>query len=371
VKIYSYLNIRNISFLKFLLGALLFLQVGFINGYAQEWELGTLKLMTSESSSGPLRERMSKGSLSKYSFVGKVGGIAFAAKAEAGPELVGKSLYLDYDKNKPDGERVRLFVEKEEYIVPVPDWIIVPVARYAESEFNAVVSLFGPKQTQEDYDVVYHQAFENTLLGLRLLQADTLLSNLNETWQLPRQKGQVVLGRGEVKPTHFNRIAAERILRTMTQASFQAWILTDEKETVGVSLDKGQVHVTGTPYYYFWTSNQVEYNQTIELYKRRAAEALARNDIHKHNLIVTTANNFEPVISEAEVLTRGMRENTQALYSFNPAVFGAAIATMRYAAFFRYIKAQNIVSWNTFMEKITGVAVEPKVETPTRWPKVR
>ncbi|SEN38789.1 hypothetical protein SAMN05216404_10489 [Nitrosospira multiformis] len=48
MKAYSYLYIINTRFLKLLLGTLLFLQIGFINGYAQEWELGTLKLMTSD-----------------------------------------------------------------------------------------------------------------------------------------------------------------------------------------------------------------------------------------------------------------------------------------------------------------------------------
>ena len=372
---YAYSN----YFFRLALAALLFLQAGIINAADKDWQLGTMKLMTSEPSSGPLRERMSKGSLSTYSFVGKVGGIAFAAVAKPGPELSGKSLRLDYDREKPDGERVSLFVDNKEYSLSVPDWIIVPVARYVESDFNALVSLFGPKQTQDYYDVIYHEAFENTLIGLRLLQADTLLFNLNQTWQLPRQNGVIVLGEGEEEPRYLKKILAEyrknvsvqKISKVIRQDPFRAWVLTDEDEEITANIVNNKIYITGNPYYYFWNADFADYNLKIEKYKQRAAEALARNDVQEHNRIIGEANDLLPTVREVYTVTGDMRENTEAIQRFNPTVFDAATKVMRYSAFFRFVKSENIDLWHDFFRKINEVEIQPMIQTPTRFPKVR
>jgi hypothetical protein len=75
--------------------------------------------------------------------------------------------------------------------------MLIPIVNYANSDYNAVVSLFGEKTTEDTYDIVYHPAFENTLLGIRLLQADIIFFDLGETWQLPKLEGQTILGAGE------------------------------------------------------------------------------------------------------------------------------------------------------------------------------
>ena len=51
------------------------------------------------------------------------------------------------------------FEDIERRVVTLP----VPVARYADSRHNACVSLFGEQQDDAFYDIVYHQAFGDTL----------------------------------------------------------------------------------------------------------------------------------------------------------------------------------------------------------------
>ena len=92
--------------------------------------------------------------------------------------------------------------EKHDYSPFLPDWQLIPIAKYADdNEYNACVSLFGPKPTLSKYDIIYHKAFKNTLLGLRLFQMDILLKDLDSFWDIPQLGGQVILGTGEVRAT--------------------------------------------------------------------------------------------------------------------------------------------------------------------------
>jgi len=53
------------------------------------------------------------------------------------------------------------------------------------------------------------------------------------------------------------------------------------------------------------------------------------------------------------------------LRDINPAVWDAAVNTMRYAAFFRFCKKEFPEQWKNFMEQVEKTAVEPPVITPT------
>ena len=53
------------------------------------------------------------------------------------------------------------------------------------------------------------------------------------------------------------------------------------------------------------------------------------------------------------------------LHGINPAVWNAAVETMRYAAFFRFCKKNFPESWLHFIRQIENVAVATRVQTPT------
>jgi hypothetical protein len=334
---------------------------------AGSWELGRYQLVNGPSS-GPLQSRLTgRDSLSSYGFVGKVGGVAFAGIAEPGPTLNGKPIRLVYESSRPDGERFAIEIGGKQHFQNLPDWILIPVARYVTSDYNACVSLFGPKTSESHYDIVYHQALRDTLLGLRLLQADILFIDLGEMWNLPRFNGKIVLGKGESEPTTQNREAAIDLQSVLEMASFQSWVLTDVGETIRVNLKGDALEFSGLPYYHFWIADTAGYEREFERLKRQAEKLLAAGDVAGHNRIVQQANNLEPKVQVVSHLTESMKQRRETIRRYNQLVYDAATRTMRYAAFFRYVERHFPASWKAFSTSLPGAAPQPKVETPVRW----
>jgi hypothetical protein len=245
------------------------------------WELGRLQLLADRPSSGPLRSTLAHGSLASYRFV-SAAGVAFGGVAAPGPTLGPGPIRLAYDRSRPDGQRLVVMVGGAAYPQTLPDWILAPVARYADSPHHACVSLFGEKKTEEHFDIVYHEAFRNRLLGLRLLHADVLLFDLNETWRLPRLGGQAVLGLGEAEPASIDRPSAVRIHDALRRASYRSWLLTDSGERIHVELAAGELRFTGSPYYFFWTSDLDGYRRDRERLVSRAKELRATPEIREY-----------------------------------------------------------------------------------------
>jgi hypothetical protein len=342
------------------------LTVSLVFAAAGSWGLGPYQLVNG-TSSGPLRMTMGPASLSSYGFVGSVGGIAFAGIAKPGPELAGKPVRLVYDPSKPDGKRFGLKVEETVYAQSIPDWILIPVARYADSEHNACVSLFGPGTTETQYDIVYHEAFENTLLGLRLLQADIMFIDLDEMWRLPQLDGRLILGQGERAPRARDDTAGRTLDALLDGQEYQSWVLTDTGDPIAASFQIRTLQLTGRPHYYFWRADQAKYvNERMAL--MREAEMFRRGqDISGYNRIVRKINSLEPRILALPKLTAAMREHSDTVRRYNPAVYDVAIQTMQYAAFFRYIKLRDQEGWRSFLSSLRGVIPEPRVATPVRW----
>src|SRR5262245_36676330 len=180
------------------------------------WELGPYRLMAGISS-GPLRVPMRAGALGLPAFLSAVGGIAFKGVAVPGASLAGKQIQIVYDRQAPDGRRLAVGVDKVLTNQSLPDWLLIPIARYADSKTEAAVSLFGPNTDENAFDIVYHESFQNELLGLRLLQADMLLIDPDEMWRLPQQNGKTVLGLGENAPQSADRTAIGRLTSIMHQ----------------------------------------------------------------------------------------------------------------------------------------------------------
>ncbi len=237
---------------------------------ASTWDFGTKTKAIIGETSGPLQQTISQNSLDDYDFVKSVGGIAFAAQAQPSTELQGKAISLSYDPTRLDGERLAVTLGAKTYVAEIPDWQLVPIVRYADSEYNACVSLFGANANDDYYDLVYHSAFQHTLLGLRLLQADILLMNLGEHWELPKMDGKTYLGSGENLPQREVSLkAAESLSVAMTtDREQQSWILTDVSESVEYGISTGgRLELTGDPYFYFWKDDRASYDRQTDQYQ--------------------------------------------------------------------------------------------------------
>ncbi len=331
------------------------------------WELGPYQFVNGPSSP-PLLSRMGPGSLESYGFVGKVGGVAFAGVAVPGKALASKSVTLVYDDGKPDGRRLAVRIGDSVYVQDLPDWLLVPIANYADSDYNACVSLFGERTTDASYDIVYHPAFQNTLLGLRLLQADILLFDIANTWRLPAFEGKVVLGRGESRPDGPAWTSANKITSVLRTAPFQSWVLTDqEAPVVFTATGEGKLDITGEPYYYFWISDFAAYKRSWERLVAQTKPLRAAGKTREYNEVARRINTLAPEVTEVKRLTSGLKSIRGDLRNLNPRVYDAATSTVRYAAFFRYVKRTNRQGWTAFLMKVKALRPLPDIVTPTSW----
>ena len=327
------------------------------------WSLGSYTLL-SGTSSPPLRvSQASAGGLGSYDFVSSVGGVAFAGIARAGTGSDAR-VELRYLADASDGQRLQVTMGGRTVRAELPDWMLVPIARFAGSPYDSCVSLFGPRTTDTQYDIVYHEVFQNTLIGLRLLQADMLLFDLSETWRLPKFGGVTILGSGETEPRLMNGRSVERIQSVLANGRFQSWVMTDRGEDVVFSDEGGTLRLSGEPYYYFWTSDFDAYQTR---HNELARQANAARTGAERKRIVDEANRLRPVVQEVTNLTQALRTVRPALRDFNPSVYDAATATMRYAAFFRYASRQNPAAWRAFLTQLNGITPKPSISTPTAW----
>jgi len=76
---------------------------------------------------------------------------------------------------------------------------------------------------------------------------------------------------------------------------------------------------------------------------------------------------LEPPIIEVRSLIDGLKDKRDALRKVNPHLYEAINKTMRYAALFRYVKANSPLSWNAFCAQVKDRLPEPSVVTPYSW----
>lgn len=328
----------------------------------EAYQLGHVELHVGMPASGPLKEKLrGASSLACWDFVGKVGGIAFSQVAVPGESLRDSEFSVHYDASRPDGSRLVVRAGNADHSMPIADWALIPTIRYADSEFNAVVSLLGPRSTPGIHDVVYHEAFADTLLGLRLLHADLLIRDLDVAWQLPTVRGAALLGSGESAPASVDTAAVRAIEGALADRAFDSWVLTDVDRPVRLERRGDTVVLTGTPSFHFWTT------QISEAELRRLADAARRRGGRTGGVPQTQpGDGCSLAVPGVGSVTAAMSARTEDLRRFNPAVWGAVESVMRYSAFFRYLKANQPRSWEVLLRATSGVVVEPAVRTPTR-----
>ena len=216
-------------------------------------------------------------------YLASVGGVAFdgVAKPAAGQSMT--RFALSYNPQAENGARLRLTLGGQPVTVALYDWELVPIARFADSPYRAVFTLFGtvddPKIQakidssfdQSERAMNYHPAVSNTLMGLRMFQLDELILS-EDSADLPTQGGRYVLGAGESSPSpHTGLQALARLDQGMDEiihqsgADFQSYVICDYQQTVEFSVLNGELTLTGSPYYYFWNQKDDKINFLREL----------------------------------------------------------------------------------------------------------
>jgi hypothetical protein len=199
--------------------------------------------------------------------VSSVGGISFGKTASMDPSPDVKSVNISYAKDNPDGERLVLLLNGKPAVVKVYDWMLIPIARFADSEYNSVFTYFGKLQDKDLEQTVldnkghilnYHPAFQNTLLGWRLADMDMLIM-YDFTSDLPKVNNRVILGPGESQPdVEANKYGAYKFSGYVNEIQrklgypFQSYIITDYSRKIEVSVLNDSLTISGFPYYYCW-----------------------------------------------------------------------------------------------------------------------
>jgi len=240
-------------------------------------ELGGMTLRMTRTSAPSGRMIMSR------AFMSRVGGVAFAGKAE-GIDGV-KAIGLRYDPTAEDGSRLHVKLlnkdgKTSEVVASIFDWELVPIARFAESDSDICMTLFGEaekgsedvvRKAKEEgaFAVGYHKDLSDTLLGLRLLQADMLVMEYRDAaCELFTEDGKYVLGRGETAPdvklngTRFD--AVQKWLYAQDDL-FESYVVCDHKRKVTFSAHEGSLVLSGTPIWYCWRHSERFNDTSFEL----------------------------------------------------------------------------------------------------------
>jgi hypothetical protein len=205
-------------------------------------------------------------------YLARVGGVAFSGVVELPESVTIKG--IRYVPDQDDGERLRLMIGKRdqqdaEVIVPLHDWQLIPLVKFADSDSHSCVTLFGEPENPADDAVLetqraggflagYHPAFNDTLLGLRLLQADMLiLDPLDDSLacDLFKEQGEYVLGAGEHAPDlEQNRERHQAVREWLEQQDpgFDSYLICDHGVKLRADVENGRLTIDGAPYWYCW-----------------------------------------------------------------------------------------------------------------------
>ncbi len=288
------------------------------------------------------------------SFFREVGGVAFSAVAQGRNGLAVSN--LSYDASLPDGKRLRVTLqasdgESRTVSADLYDWELVPIARYADSPFHACFTLFGTPEDEAQRRrakriMGYHPVLEDTLVGLRLMQADLLILT-EEAADLPKEGGEYILGKGESYPetrlneTRFRQVEEWRRAQSEDWASY---VISDIGQEVEFYERDGRLVVVGDPIWYTW-KNPPEYEQVVQEEMRRLSInqielALGMVDEQKaeslHDNIKRKTRDMPIVPLERH--SRELTRQIQRADGVNPTVFATLSKTMRYSALFRHAK---------------------------------
>lgn len=200
-------------------------------------------------------------------YLSKVGGVAFDKVAQPEDGLAVNNLQLQYNSLQEDGKRFSVNINGSPSAIPLYDWELVPIAKYANSIHNACFTLFGDlDDSSKAYSIReeggkvlnYHPELANTLLGLRLFQLDILIIEPALSTDLPKQANKYILGNGEKKPDiQLNKSGYQKFAAVFNKGAekYSSYLICDKGQTIKFRIRDNSLAITGQPFYHFWKFN--------------------------------------------------------------------------------------------------------------------
>jgi len=270
--------------------------------------------------------------LSQASNLSLTGGAMMVSTAKPHESLANVPLSFEYDPAQADGSRLIVTAGKQRSVFRIYDWELQPLSRFVNSGHNGAVSIhmFG-KQEKVSLDA----AFEQTLLGLRFVQADLMPRGIVMSQEyLPQDERGIILGPGETErlSTEQEVSTAMRELeslmaRTRNGAPFS--VLTDAGVKFLFSIEGKELVVSGTPYFFFWEP------------AGRGDQVIPKKDLN-------------------EALKRAWPKIRQA----NPVVIDSMERCFRTVSLFRFQKKNSPDNWDRFVSQINTISLT-RIPTPS------
>ena len=397
---------------------------------AAQLQLGNTNMAVSRASSLNMPISISRG-VAMRSFAMRVGGVAFDRTARPVPGTDVRSLDISYDPAADDGRRLVVMINGTEVRPFLPDWQLAPIARVVQSGKGSLVTLFGDMPTRTEAEAVtakggrivnYHPQLQNQLLGLRMLQLDMLIFNPDSVELPTRGAGasrRYVLGLGEQRPNVARgRTAFDVVQGRLSEAAYRSYIVSDYQRDVTFAVASGALHLTGTPYFYFWKTRgdaedfaakgeDLVREDIIREYERDVARGTVQSmgawcrvkieqlqatkdftdlvAVPGRHALRLTARQLDTMderqrcsslfdlryvleatrIVHLKELSDAFSALTVSIEAINPAVWQSALRTMQYGAFLRYYRQNYPSRWQRFITSLDGVTPLPLVATPS------
>jgi hypothetical protein len=336
---------------------------------------------------------------------------SFQAIAFPANNLSNEIISLDYIN-----KQLIVKIGKRTIYPDLPDWQLVPIARFANSSYQSVFSPFGNINNGEA-PYLFHQAFLDNLLGLRLFQAN-LLNRPDVLWDIPKnENGDYILAKSEGNFIPYKSQSIYEAINKGLQSTpnnFTSYLLTDRNVEIIFSIEADQLKFSGHPYYYFIKTKAepakaTEFSKEIETCYKDIEEAAQVYLKEKYTPELNPRTNLKGLLKVLEenkknelfdpysiyyikkAITKlnelnhlpdeDIKGNSQTLDDFsasfnkrnwdllkqyNPLVYSAVENTSHWAAFFRYIRLTNPSNWVLFLKKVenTSNISAPVVKTP-------
>ena len=280
----------------------------------------------------PGLDRYGSSVLSQASNLSLTGGAMMVSTASPAPALANVPLRFEYNVSNEDGSRLEITAGTERSVLSIYDWELLPLAKFVDSGHHGAVSiqLLGSHEK-----VSLDAAFEQTLLGLRFIQADLMSRGivLSQDY-LPQDEKGILLGPGELERLSTDKVVAAAVrelksLMARTPSAAPYSVLTDAKVRFVYSIKDGELTIAGTPYFFFWEPTK----QGDQVVPRK----LLNEDLKK----------AWPVIKQA-----------------NPVVIESMEKCFRIVAFFRFQRQNAKENWKSFLLQVRTISLA-SVPTPT------
>lgn len=296
-----------------------------------------------------------------------VGGVLF--QGEAAPTM-GSEGITRYDLDVVGigaSRKLVLRVASHDFVVSDTPWLFLPIVRYVHNEYensNSVVSLFGQGKDADENSSVYRMAcrelgegppiishmfirvnkdLDGSSIGYLSLLADMLPI---DDGKIDERVGDLFHPRVadvlELKYERSRVLHGRRLLQDAQDkhGRFSAYILTDTKTDYRFNLSGGRVVLSGRLHYHFWAT------------KREGIPVARLDDADVDHM---------PVLNDE-------LQSSDYIGHLNPYVMSTVNQAAQMAAFLRYLKKANHVSWMEFIERHNlKLADESRVETPRVW----